>query len=248
MNPLSIKWIDEIFNRFRGRFGNSFISMYSLGVIGKNGVDEGIEDAKRVWSQELAGFTADEIRRGLSAEFKFMPNCDEFKLACRPTMDYEQSFLEAVKQYHNRKEGKDTWSSAVVYWAATVLGNDLNNNPYQSIKGRWKAAYDDAREKVADGRLPNEVPEKLVAISKPGNSISKEEGMRRFAEIKKILEKEPEWKKKLRDKTTSKHIADDLMTGLKQGMGVEKPSESEPAFPVCSEEELVSTKQPGVKI
>jgi hypothetical protein len=72
--------------------------------------------------------------------------------------------------------------------------------------------------------------------------------MRRFAEIKKILEKEPEWKKKLRDKTTSKHIADDLMTGLKQGMGVEKPSESEPAFPVCSEEELVSTKQPGVKI
>jgi len=225
MMPLQARWVEEIFQRFHAKYGHRFLAEYSSGVIDRDGCDEGFENTKRVWGEELAGFTAEEIKRGLSAQYQFLPNCDEFKLACRPAMDYEQSFLEAVKQYHNRKEGKDTWSSAVVYWAAATLGNDLNNNTYQSIKGRWKAAYDEAREKVADGRLPNEVPEKLIAISKPGNSISKEEGMRRFAELKKILEKEPEWKKNLRDKTTSKHIADDLMAGLKQSMGVENPSE-----------------------
>ena len=190
MNPLPSNWVEEIFRRFHGRFGNRFFAEFALGRVGKNGQDEGIENAKKVWGEELAGFTPEEIKRGLSAQYPFMPDCDKFKIACRPTIDLEQAFCEAVEQMHRRKNGKDKWSSASIYWAAVELGNDLNNYPYQSIKARWKSALDKAKEKIADGRLPNEVPARLVAIPAPGKTtISKEEAAKRMAEVRGILEK-----------------------------------------------------------
>ena len=47
-----------------------------------------------------------------------------------------------------------------------------------------------AREKIADGKLPNTVPERLVAIPVPGKiTISREETAKWFAEVHKILDK-----------------------------------------------------------
>lgn len=190
MNPLPENWVEEIFKRFHGRFGNRFYAEFALGHVGKNGQDDGIENAKKVWAEELAGYTPDEIKRGLSAQYAYLPDCDKFKLACRPTIDLEQAFCEAVEQMRLRAENQDSWSNAAIYWAAVELGNDLNNYPYQSIKGRWKSAYDDARAKVSSGELPCEVPKRLISLPKPGNStISKEEAEKRFAEVRNILSK-----------------------------------------------------------
>ncbi|WP_293005847.1 hypothetical protein [Nitrosomonas sp.] len=190
MNPLPSSWIDEIFKRFHGRFGNRFFAEYSLGRVGADGQDQGITNAKNVWADELAGFTPEEIKRGLSAQYEFLPDCDKFKLACRPTIDLEQAFCEAVDQMHRRKEGKDEWSSPLIYWAAVELGNDLNNYPYQSIKGRWKSAYEKVKGKISEGKLPNEVPKKLTSISPPGKTtISREEAAKRMAEVREILNK-----------------------------------------------------------
>lgn len=190
MDPLPSNWVDEIFKRFHGRFGNRFFAEFSLGKIGPDGQDEGHVNAKRVWGEELAGFTPEEIKRGLSAQYEYLPDCDKFKLACRPTIDLEQAFCEAVHQMQKRKDNKDQWTTPVIYWAAVELGNDLNNYPYQSIKGRWKSAFDKAREKVLRGDLPNSVPPRLVAIPAPGKStVSKEEAEKRFAEVRAVLSK-----------------------------------------------------------
>ncbi len=190
MKPLPENWVEEIFRRFHGRFGNRFYAEFALGRMGKNGHDEGIENAKQVWAEELAGYTSEEIKRGLSAQYPYMPDCDKFKLACRPSIDHEQAFCEAVEQMRLRAENKDSWSSVAIYWAAVALGCDLNNYPYQSIKGRWKSAYDEARTKVSIGELPCEVPKRLISLPKPGNStISKEEAEKRFAEVRNILSK-----------------------------------------------------------
>ncbi len=190
MEPLPSKWVKEIFKRFHGRFGNRFLAEYSSGKLDNNGQDEGIENAKSVWAEELAGFTSEEIKRGLSVQYPFMPDCDKFKLACRPTIDYEQAFVEAVEQMHRRKTGNDKWTNPAIYWAAADIGSDLNNHPYQSIRARWKSSFDKAREKIADGRLPNMVPERLVAIPAPGKvTVSKEEAAKRFEEVRKILNK-----------------------------------------------------------
>lgn len=190
MEPLPSNWVDEIFKRFHGRFGNRFFAEFSTGRLTVDKQDEGIMNAKRVWAEELAGFSPEEIKRGLSAQYDYLPDCDKFKIACRPTIDHEQAFCEAVQQMHKRKESKDEWSSAVIYWAAVELGNDLNNYPYQSIKARWKSAFDKAKEKIAKGDLPNTVPQRLVAIPAPGKStVSKEEAQKRFAEVRAILSK-----------------------------------------------------------
>lgn len=189
-NPLPSNWVDEIFKQFHGRFGNRFFIEYSLGKIGSDGQDEGVANAKRVWGKALAGFTPEEIKRGLETQYAFMPDCDKFKLACRPTIDLEQAFCEAVQQMQRRKESKDEWTSPIIYWAAVDLGNDLNNYPYQSIKARWKSAFDKAKEKIAKGDLPNFVPQRLVAIPAPGKtSISIEESKKRLAEVRDTLNK-----------------------------------------------------------
>ncbi|AEJ01237.1 hypothetical protein Nit79A3_1405 [Nitrosomonas sp. Is79A3] len=190
MEPLPSNWVDQIFKRFHGRFGNRFLAEYCTGIICADGQDMGISNAKNVWGEELAGFTPEEIKRGLSAQYPFMPDCDKFKLACRPTIDYEQAFVEAVEQMHRRKTGNDEWSNPAIYWAAADIGNDLNNHPYQSIRARWKSAFDKAREKISDGRLPSTVPERLVALPAPGKvTVSREESARRFAEAHAILDK-----------------------------------------------------------
>lgn len=190
MEALPSNWVKEIFKRFHGRFGNRFLAEYSSGKLDRRGQDEGVENAKHVWGEELAGFTAEEIKRGLSAQYSFLPDCDKFKLACRPSADDEQSFYVAVEQIRLRKDAKDKWPNAVIYWAAVELGNDLNNYPYQSIKGRWKQALNKAKEGIDSGKLPNEVPVKLVAIPSPGKTtVSKEEAERRFAEVRAVLGK-----------------------------------------------------------
>jgi len=190
MEPLPSNWVDEIFKRFHGRFGNRFFAEFSTGRLTVDKQDEGIMNAKRVWAEELAGFSPEEIKRGLSAQYDYLPDCDKFKIACRPTIDHEQAFCEAVQQMRRRKESKDEWSSAAAYWAAAEIGNDINNYPYQSIKARWKTALDKAREKINDGRLPNRVPERLAEIPAPGKTtVSKDEAAIRFAEVRKAIEK-----------------------------------------------------------
>ena len=188
MEALPSNWVKEIFKRFHGRFGNRFLSEYSSGKLDSSGQDEGIENAKHVWGEELAGFTSEEIKRGLSAQYSYLPDCDKFKLACRPSVDDEQSFYIAVEQMRMRREAQDKWPDAVIYWSAVELGNDLNNYPYQSIKARWKQALNKAKERIDSGELPNEIPVKLIAIPSPGKTtVSKEEALKRFAEVHKIL-------------------------------------------------------------
>ena len=115
MEALPSNWVKEIFKRFHGRFGNRFLAEYSSGKLDSRGQDEGVENAKHVWGEELAGFTAEEIKRGLSAQYSFLPDCDKFKLACRPSADDEQSFYVAVEQIRLRKDAKDKWPNAVIY-------------------------------------------------------------------------------------------------------------------------------------
>lgn len=190
MNPLPSNWVDEIFRRFHGRFGNRFLAEFTTGQIGKTGHDEGLENAKLVWAEELAGFAPDEIKRGLSAQYEYLPDCDKFKLACRPAIALEQAFYEAVEQMRLRSDNKDEWSSAAIYWAAVELGNDLHNFPYHAIQWRWKTAYEAAKKKIENCSLPNQVPQRLVALPSPGKStISNEESEKRWAKVYEILNK-----------------------------------------------------------
>ena len=80
---LPAEWVDRIFVRLHGRFGNVFFDKYRLGQISQAGEDVGIENAKKVWGEELGGLNVEQITRALSTSYKFPPSCDEFKAAAR---------------------------------------------------------------------------------------------------------------------------------------------------------------------
>lgn len=48
--------ITKLFARLQGIYGTSFTSKFSTGVNAKTGVDDGWENAKAVWAEDLAGY------------------------------------------------------------------------------------------------------------------------------------------------------------------------------------------------
>jgi hypothetical protein len=157
--------------------------------------NEELEDWKLCWAEEMAdrGITFEEVKSGIERcidLYNWPPSFPEFLKACSPSLDYERAFLEAIEQMRLRDSGKDRWSNPAIFWAATKLGSDLKNNPYQSIKIRWKDALDKAIEDVISGTLPSAVPARLTALPSPGKtSVSPDEAKKRFAEIHQILDK-----------------------------------------------------------
>lgn len=84
-NNLPIEWIERIFMRLHGRFGNAFLDKFRIGSLNDKGEDIGLENAKKVWSEELANVSVERIKAGLLSSFDYPPSCDDFKAKCRVT-------------------------------------------------------------------------------------------------------------------------------------------------------------------
>lgn len=179
--PLS--WIEKLFERLSAYYGARFADMW-------RGCD--LEGVKQVWAMELGDCTRAEIARGVSAckTRDWPPTLPEFLKLCRPAIDYERAFLEAVEQMRRRETGADAWSTPAVFWAAVKVGGDLRAHPYQAIKGRWQAALDESIEGIRTGKLPADVPERREALPAPGKcSVPPEVAKQRISSIRDMLAK-----------------------------------------------------------
>ena len=96
-NDLPIEWVTRIFMRLHERFGNTFFDKFRIGELNVNGQDVGVENAKIVWSEELAGISAERIKNALNTAFDYPPSCDDFKAACRSTPDAHKYFQALPK-------------------------------------------------------------------------------------------------------------------------------------------------------
>ena len=83
MKHLPIEWIDRIFIRLHGRFGNNFLDKFKTGQVDASGNDLGILNAKHVWSEELSGMSVDRIKNALLHSYDYAPSCDQFKAQCK---------------------------------------------------------------------------------------------------------------------------------------------------------------------
>jgi hypothetical protein len=92
--PLPLEWIERIFSRLHGRFGNSFTDKFKMGQYDANGNDIGLLNAKHVWSEELAGISPERIKNGLLATYEYAPSCDQFKAQCKSTPIAHQDFVK----------------------------------------------------------------------------------------------------------------------------------------------------------
>ena len=148
------------------------------------------ERVKATWVGDLADLSRDELTRGTAAcrDRKFPPTLPEFRELCRPAIDYERAFIEAVEQMRRRERGEDAWSTPAVFWAAVKLGGDLRANPYPAIKGRWQSALDDAMAGIRSGALPGEIPPRREALPPPGQTtVPPEVARQRIAAMRDSL-------------------------------------------------------------
>ena len=178
-------WVSKLFMRLHGRFGNGFFDKFRVGQTDRDGNDIGVENAKQVWAEELAGLAGEEIARGLATKFKFPPSCDEFLTACRPdeSSDLEAMFHRAVREMQKRRDYEpQNWPSSRLYWAASRLGNDLLHQSYSQLKGRWAEAW-----QASDADRGSPVPDvaKADALPAPGKTtLSQEQVTKRVAGLR----------------------------------------------------------------
>jgi len=159
-------WIDRLFSRLALTYGNKFADMW-------RGQD--VESVKQMWANEMAGFTADEIRLALetlrTSNPAWPPTLYEFMDLCRPAppaINPEVAFCEAMRGLERRKRGEmGDWSHKAIYWAAIdVSAFDVLNLSWPQVKGRWTQAFE---KRLADPNLPPipEPPKQLTAPETP---------------------------------------------------------------------------------
>lgn len=181
--PLSM--MDRLFNRMDGAYPHKWRSAFAN--------QQAIQNWREAWSDKFdkAGLSPNEVSDGIDRctdMYDWPPSLPEFMKACRPSIDCERAFIEAVEQMRKRSTGDDAWSSPVVYWAAASLGSDLSNNHYSAISKRWAAALDKASSRIKSGELPNEVPARLEALPAPGRqSVSEEQAIANIFKLKQML-------------------------------------------------------------
>lgn len=125
-----------------------------------------------IWAEEIADYTAEEIQRGVTScrGRTFPPTLPEFLGLCRPTLNPEAAYHEAVAGMSARSCGAiGHWSHPAVYWAAQRVGaHDLLNMGWQAIRSRWEYAL---RDVMAQGRWES-VPPSRQALAAPGGTVS----------------------------------------------------------------------------
>lgn len=120
-----------LFQRIRGQLGNKFAEMFAADL----------PTALEEWAMGLVGFRQHEIDRGLTecSNRKFAPTLGEFKHFCRPTLDPQFAWLEAVDGIKARDKGETgEWSHPAVYRAVMAMSYDFRRGSFQQLRVQWE--------------------------------------------------------------------------------------------------------------
>lgn len=222
MKAIPLPWIERLIERFGIMYGAKFLDLW------KN-VDPAA--MKRAWAEELSGFTAEELKRGLAIckTKPFPPTLPEFMNFCREGMNPETAFYEALEQMRLRNDGRDKWSHPAIYWTAVKIGEfDLRNQTWATLRARWTEAF---RKTLEEGQWPD-VPEKALTLPAPGHqTISKEEAAKRVAEIAQRTGLKPvgndghkRWAERIFDRYAAGEYTFEIgLAGAEEALGRKRP-------------------------
>lgn len=130
--PPSVKRVEQVFARLYGQLGAKVGELFK-------GVPP--EMVKSEWALGLEDCRPEEIERGLAAVRgrPFAPVLGEFLRLCRPALDAETAWLEAVEGLRERLAGRTgSWSHPAIYRAAHVLSFELRTSAYAAQRKRWE--------------------------------------------------------------------------------------------------------------
>ena len=132
--PVPTRWVEYLFGRLAAILGGSMSNVYA---------SADPDRVKAEWAEALAGFSADEVKRGLAATRtrRFAPNLPEFLHLCRPALDPELAWIEAEHGMASHTKGERfAWSHPAVYWAGRQFSFELRSSSYEQCRKRWTAA------------------------------------------------------------------------------------------------------------
>jgi hypothetical protein len=134
LKPLPHDWVEAIYKKFAVYWGEAFLSKWK-------GIPH--EDLLLAWSEELAGFTGEELKRGLSECRKkiFPVSLPEFMLLCRPEIKPEEALYEALAQSQLRASGKDRWSHPAIFWTYYALSWEFTHLTTKELERRWMIEF-----------------------------------------------------------------------------------------------------------
>jgi Replication protein P len=168
--------MDHLFNRLDGMYPNRWRASFTS--------EDAVQNWRESWAEAFVeeGITPHQVADGIRAcrrQFDWPPSLTEFLKACKPHIDHEAAFIEAVKQMRQRDNGTDTWSKPAIYWAAVEFGSwELRQASWDRAKARWTRILD---EQLAKGELPP-VPPRMEALPAPGQASANPEKVRELIE------------------------------------------------------------------
>jgi len=144
--PLPGHWVAKIFRELQGFYGSRFLDMWRIGQLLPNGQDVGIENAKAVWGEKLAGFAdrPESIKRALESLGTHPPTLPEFIGLCRqhspsipdllppPTPDAEKR-LRNIEQASAVKVGADMGKA----WAHRLIAREKAGEKLSEVQVRF---------------------------------------------------------------------------------------------------------------
>ena len=115
-NDLPMEWVERIFMRLHGRFGNQFYDKFRTGQMTKNNEDAGIVNAKHTWASELAGISGERIKLALEVNYDYPPSCDDFKKNC-VTAKIHPPVYQSLPAPNNKEANKEYAENVVSFVA-----------------------------------------------------------------------------------------------------------------------------------
>jgi hypothetical protein len=171
-NPLPDRWVDALFVKMINFYGSKFTEMWR---------DTDIDAVKAMWAHELGKLSREEVTKGAQAlmTLEWPPSLPQFINLCRPKLDAQKAFTEALNGLMARDRGEvGVWSHPAIFWAAVRVGAfDIKNATYPQIKGRWESALGDELEKSQWPEIPKPV------VSLPPVKVSAEVAQKYLAKM-----------------------------------------------------------------
>lgn len=161
---LPISWVESLFKRMHFAYGTRFADMWA-------GVNP--DEMKNYWAQRLGELSRSELATGyqMLESRDWPPTLPEFIKLCRPNLDPEPAFHEALLQGMKRERGNpdepDVWSHPAIYWAWVKVGAfAMTNQGYEVLRSRWI----DALRQYAETPELAPVPVKRRELPAPGKA------------------------------------------------------------------------------
>lgn len=126
------------------------------------------------WAEVMATLTQAELTTGWHkiSTRDWPPTLPEFMKMCRPTLDPQVAYYEALEQGARRQRGEqEAWSSPAIFWAWAAIGaHDFNQLGYAVLKPRWE------RLLSAELAKPQQEPIPALAVSLPAPGQTRTSG------------------------------------------------------------------------